>query len=451
MFIVHAAPEKGRQRLIYLDTENGLTLGYDEVQEIPGLGMVGCEVRFADYREIEGVQIPFKCKVKYSHAGVGHLDLSGGEDRNASEARQGSIHDQVRRCATHDLSILQTKGTPLKTFFWSLLLSLMAGAALAGPADAQTNLAGTWQGRLEVAPGQSIAIHFVITAAPGGYSVVVTSPDEGAIRNVHAKSVTFADQRLTIDVPDLSGGYAGTLRNGVFEGEWSQEGSRLPLSLRPYEKSTLTQAEIAVLRGEWSGKFSANGINVTIVLRFSTGDAGALRAVMDIPEQGVKDWEARDVALDDGHFSVKVPAAGVEIKGQLKGEQIVGQWSQLGNSTPLTLKKGRHVAATSYLELTAAASEQLIGRWSGMLGPIQLVVRFETDARGRTLGFLDMPQQNVRNSPITEVELAGTKLTFVIPGFGEKYTGELAGSKWTGEFTQPGIPKPIPLVLTREK
>jgi hypothetical protein len=49
-----------------LDTETGLTLGYDEVFELPGLGMVGCEVRFADYREIEGVQIPFNCTVKYA-------------------------------------------------------------------------------------------------------------------------------------------------------------------------------------------------------------------------------------------------------------------------------------------------------------------------------------------------------------------------------------------------
>ena len=54
-----------------------------------------------------------------------------------------------------------------------------------------------------------------------------------------------------------------------------------------------------------------------------------------------------------------------------------------------------------------------------MLGPLLLVMRFETDAQGRTLAFLDMPQQNIRNSPITDVELAGTKLTFAIPGFGE--------------------------------
>jgi len=65
VFIVRAAPAQGRQRLIYLDAENGLTVGYDEVYELPGLGMVGCEVRFTDYREIDGVQIPFKATVKY--------------------------------------------------------------------------------------------------------------------------------------------------------------------------------------------------------------------------------------------------------------------------------------------------------------------------------------------------------------------------------------------------
>ena len=251
-------------------------------------------------------------------------------------------------------------------------------------------------------------------------------------------------------MPALSGGYAGTLRNGVLEGEWSQEGAKLPLSLRPYEKSTLTQAEIAVLRGEWSGKFSAHGLNVDHRSPLQHRRRWRAASRGGCPEQGVKDSEAKDVALDDGHFSVKVPAAGVEIKGQLKGEQIVGQWNQVGNSIPLTLKKGRHVAAASYLDLPAAARERS--------RPLErdarattAIVRFETDAQGRMLGFLDMPQQNIRNIPITEAMLAGTKLAFAVPGYGEKYTGELAGNNWTGELTQLGMPKPVPLVLTREK
>jgi hypothetical protein len=340
----------------------------------------------------------------------------------------------------------------MKIFFQSLLLSLMASAVLAAPAAAQTNLAGTWQGRLEASPGTTLTIHFVISAKPGGgYSAIVTSPDSGAIRNVPATNVTFADSKLTIDVPALSGGYAGTLRNGVIEGEWSQAGSKLPLSLKPFETRALSKADVDMLRGEWSGKVKNQGIEATIVLRVSAAADGALRAVMDVPEQGVKDWEAKDLALSDGFFSVKVPAASAEIKGPLKGDQIVGQWSQMGTSTPLTLKKGRYVATTSYVDLPAEAREQLKGKWSGILGPLTVNVRFETDAQGRTLAYFDSPNQNLSGIPITEVKLAATKLTFAVAGFGAKYTGDLAGEKLTGEWIQLGMPKPVPLVLTRGK
>jgi hypothetical protein len=35
--------------------------------------------------------------------------------------------------------------------------------------------------------------------------------------------------------------------------------------------------------------------------------------------------------------------------------------------------------------------------------------------------------------------------------YGAQYTAELADGKLTGEWTQQGIPKPLPLVLTHEK
>ena len=71
VFLVHASPHQGRQRLIYLDTETGLVHGYDELREIPGLGTTGCQARFADYRDVEGVQIPFKMTVKYPSPDLG--------------------------------------------------------------------------------------------------------------------------------------------------------------------------------------------------------------------------------------------------------------------------------------------------------------------------------------------------------------------------------------------
>ena len=135
-------------------------------------------------------------------------------------------------------------------------------------------------------------------------------------------------------------------------------------------------------------------------------------AALDVPEQGVKDWVASNVTLDDGHFSVEVPKAMAKISGTLKGDQVVGQWLQLGNSLPLTLKKGKYVAAPSYLDLPAAAAQQLKGRWSGTLNGLAVVVRFETDAQGRTRGFFDSTQQQLLNIPIAQARAHGHQAQF---------------------------------------
>ena len=333
-----------------------------------------------------------------------------------------------------------------------LLLALLATPTLAQAPAAQESIAGTWQGRLEAAPGTKLTIQFIIKDAPGGgYTAIVTSPDSGAVKNVAAKSVKYTGNRLTLDVPALSGGYEGTLRDGAIAGQWLQEGQKLPLNLRPFEAAPLTREEIEALRGEWSGSLKTPNVVLTLVFRFTTGADGRLRAVFDVPEQGVKDWEARDVTLDDGHFTVKVPRAALEVKGDLKGEQIVGQTIQFGVVTPVTLKKGKYVPPVVHLQVPAATRDQIKGRWSGILGPIKVVVRFESDSQGRTLGFFDSPDQGITGIPITEVALDGTRLTFGIAGYGARYTGQLGGDKLTGEWSQLGMPKPVALELTRGK
>lgn len=335
----------------------------------------------------------------------------------------------------------------MKMFFRSLLLSL----ALAGTAAAQTNLAGTWQGRLEAAPGQPLTIQFVIKAAPGGgYTVVVTSPDDGAIKNVPTTGVKYADSKLTLEVPSLSGSYTGTLRNGALEGQWLQAGTKLPLTLRPFETPILTKADMDQLRGEWHGSLVGPGGTVTIVMRFSTAADGEISSTIDVPEQGAKGLPIKDVALDDGYFSGAIPVAQAKIAGTLKGEQIAAQWTQLGTSLPITFKKGKFVAAANYLDLPAAARDQLKGNWKGTLNSLAVRVRFESDAQGRMQGYFDSLQQNLLNLPIKSARLAGQTVAFEL-SVGASYSGELAGNKMTGQWSQPGLPKPFPLELTREK
>jgi hypothetical protein len=98
----------------------------------------------------------------------------------------------------------------------------------------------------------------------------------------------------------------------------------------------------------------------------------------------------------------------------------------------------------------AAAVASLAGRWTATLGPYSVHVRFETDAEGRTRGYFDIPQQNVVGALVTTAALTGTKLEFAVASFGGKYSGELAGKVATGEWSQTGLPNPVPMALQRE-
>ena len=77
--------------------------------------------------------------------------------------------------------------------------------------------------------------------ADGSYEVVLNSPEQGAIKDIKASSVSYDSGILKLDVTDLSGSYEGILKDGKFEGNWKQEGTLIPLNLKPYEKPVLSK------------------------------------------------------------------------------------------------------------------------------------------------------------------------------------------------------------------
>ena len=219
----------------------------------------------------------------------------------------------------------------------------------------------------------------------------MTSPDSGAIKNVSAKSVKFADNKLSVDVPSLSGGYAGTLRNGVFEGEWTQEGAKLPLSL-------------AALRGADADEGGHRCVARRMVRPVQSrgpqrDDRSALqhrrrrRAARRTRCPGARSEGLAGLRRQARRWALprRAGASPRRDPGQLKGDQIVGEWNQLGNSSPLTLKKGKYVAAANYLDFPAAARDQVKGKLERDAQGLTVVARFETDAQGRTLGYFDSP------------------------------------------------------------
>jgi len=339
----------------------------------------------------------------------------------------------------------------------TLRLWLLAFVALAGGgALAQEDLSGTWAGKLAVAPGNELNIHFALTRqANGSYGAVLTSPDSGAIKNVAANAVTFSADRLTITVDALSGSFEGQLQNGSFAGRWRQEGTDFPMQLSRYTAPVLTQAAKDTLKGSWVGALEIPGGKLTIVARFETNAAGEFVAFLDSPDQGANGLPVTDVMLADGKLTFRIPRVQGEYSGTLEGDRMTGTWKQGPQGLPLELKKGEYKPAVAALSLDTGAMVTLTGSWRGKVdsprGPLTLVVRFET-ADGKPVAFIDSPDQGAAGIPVTEATFANGKLAFKVAVVRAEYTGDVAGRTITGQWTQQSPQGPItnPVTFTKD-
>jgi hypothetical protein len=129
--------------------------------------------------------------------------------------------------------------------------------------------------------------------------------------------------------------------------------------------------------------------------------------------------------------------------GTMAKETITGEWRQPGSNIPLVL--------TRYQAPAAGALKPLLGSWVGKIKAnettnLNLVFRFETAKDGKVVGFLDIPDQNAKDLPVTDIALDGGQVTFKIPVGKADYTGKLAGGAITGGFKQGGQETKLDLV-----
>ena len=319
-------------------------------------------------------------------------------------------------------------------------------------AMAEENIAGTWQGILTLAPGSELTIQFIITQnADGSYAIVLNSPDQGAIKDVKASSVVFDSGKLKLDVADLSGAYEGVLKEGKFEGNWMQEGTSIPLNLKPYEKPVLSKADKEKLAGQWYGPLKIPTGDLTLVFRFELKEDNSYKAFLDSPDQGSSNIPISDVELFDNTLTLKISVAKAEYKGKITGDEIVGEFRQGGQGIPLNLKKGEYKPEVT-LNLAKEIKDKLSGEWHGQLstprGLVHMAFRFETSGNGDFVGFYEVLDQNVKGIPIKKADFSNGKLTLKIKIVNAEFKGDLADNKLTGEWIQAGLSN-IPLSLKK--
>jgi len=332
-------------------------------------------------------------------------------------------------------------------------LVLLFSLLFCGKAVAQSDLAGTWQGKLAVSPTDKITIHFIITKqADASYKVVLNSPDFGAIKNMAADKVQFKDGRLTLEATSLSGSFSGTMAKGVITGEWKQPGSVIPLVLTRYQAPTADS--LKPLLGSWVGKIKANEtVTLTVVIRFETGKDGKFVGFLDVPDQNAKDLAITDIALENGQVAFKIPLGKADYIGKLNGSTIAGSFKQGGQEIKLDLARGKYVPPAPEVNIAAEAMKPLLGRWSGKIKineaiSLTIVVRFEQTAAGKFVVLMDSPDQKAKDIPVSSATLTKDKLLLKVAAVMGEYNATLTGNKIDGTWTQGG--NPIPLTLTKE-
>ena len=341
-----------------------------------------------------------------------------------------------------------------------LLLATLA----CGQAFAQQDLSGPWQGKLAVDAKTTLTVQFTFTKHPDGtYAAVLDSPDNAAIKSVPVSPVSFSGGTLKMSVASLSGSYVGTLKDGKFDGHWTQPGGTLPLVLSAYQKPVLTKAAISTLVGAWNGPIPVPGPKVTFLIRFKLNDKGEMTGTLSVPEQPERGEPAlSDITFTDNtlEFQVGAPGGAFKYHGTYANGVITGTWLQAGAPPPgmaIALKRG-DVAATVYvLKLSGPAFASIAGKWTGKLsgpqgGSITLVMRFEVNGGGQYVGFIDSPDQGAKGIPIADVSVAAGKLTAKLNAPPAQFDGTLSGKTIVGQWTQTGPqgPKSTPLTLTRE-
>ena len=334
--------------------------------------------------------------------------------------------------------------------FFMKVLILLFSLLFASNAFASEDITGKWQGKLVPAPGSELVIDFIITRADDGtYSVVLNSPDQGAIKDIKAGSVVYDSGRLTMDVPDLSGAYEGNYKDGKFKGNWKQEGTSLPLNLSPYKKPVLSVEARELLLGQWYGPMT---VTLTAVIQFEMTD-GKFTGYLNIPERGDRKIPIDDVVLDGDNFSFVLTAnGGMPYKGKLANNEIVGTLFQKNQPVRITLKKGKYVAPNYALKLPKETMDKLSGEWHGQLkmpaNMMHIKFEFKTSKKGEFVGFYGAPENKIKNIPVTEAKLKDGKLALKLKLANCEFKGEIKGDKYTGVWSQAGL---SPITLTMKK
>lgn len=231
----------------------------------------------------------------------------------------------------------------------ALIILLVACFAPVGLAQGQPAPSGHWEGAIQ-APDRTVDFQIDLAKNEKGEWIGSLSTPSMNLLDLPLGNITVKDSSVSFEI-------SGVPSKPVFEGKLSddgksisgsvlQGGATIPFQLKrtgdgkvkePPKSGPLSKE----LEGNWEGTLEAGAQSFRLAVKFSKAADGTAAGTLDSLDQNARDLPLASITQDGSAVQFKLPVVGGSYVGKLnkEGSELVGEWTQMGNTLPLTWKR----------------------------------------------------------------------------------------------------------------
>jgi hypothetical protein len=235
---------------------------------------------------------------------------------------------------------------PAQTALVVLLVTFFVSMGLA---QAQPAPSGHWEGTIQ-APDRTVDVHVDLTKNAKGEWIGSLSTPTMSLTDLPLANITVKDSSVSFEISGVPGKpfFEGKVSDDgkSISGNLLQSGATIPFQLKwtgegkvkePPKSGPLSKE----LEGAWEGTLEAGGQSFRLAMRFSKAADGTAAGTLDSLDQNARDLPLAGIIQDGLAVQFRLPVVGGSYVGKLnkEGTELAGEWSQSGNTLPLTFRR----------------------------------------------------------------------------------------------------------------